>query len=223
MGSMSFFELFLSEWTSFVIRNIGQLSQVFLGFVATLIATLIGVQKGFQKDREAKRQDDRKQMSNLLRSIQEEIQSNKSIANRNFRLLRRMQAQEDLDVDHYSVDLFSADVWEPALDAGAVSWLDSELFSDIQEVYILMRNTNELIRRLRSESLHQEIGESEQYGPIEFDVWTISVAYWDEDTSQIEELGLGELIKNNSKEIKLSISQLEDDLEEEVDRIGNDK
>jgi hypothetical protein len=169
-------------------------------------------------DRRAKKKDDQQVAVQHLKSVRNELNTNKRIADGNFRLLREIQASTKT-TDHYSVNLFSVDAWDAALRGTINETIDSNLYQELQTIYTEARNVNEQVRRLRTEPLHHRVGEEEEYGPVEWDVWTISVSYWDAEENVLEEAGLGEVIKERCRSINMDISSVESDIDAEIDRL----
>lgn len=195
------------------------LAQIFVGFVATLIATLIGVERGFEKDRQAERKQTRNRTVQHLESISSEISLNRSIAVGNYNLVDQLQANESVEAEHYTLEMFRTDAWDSAIEDQIIEVADPEFYRELQDLYNGIKSTNELIRRLRTESLHSRIGDEVEYGNTEFPIWTIDVHYWDENSEDIEVAGLGELIRDRSNQVNIQSSGVLDRIEPEIERI----
>lgn len=197
------------------------LIQVALGFIATLIATLIGVEKGFEKDREAKNSDEKRRVLNHIRSVRNELNANKSAAESNYRLLRSMQSSDGLDSDHYSVMLLSTESWGAAVDGRINQEIDEDLYSEIQELYSDFQYINELIRRVRTEPLHQRIGDSESIGELELEVWSITVTHWNDEAGEPDVSMLGDLIKNECNQANIKAKNISNRLDNEIEKLSD--
>jgi len=193
--------------------------EVFLGFLATLLATVCGVYLGFGKDRQIDEVRSLEKTANLLSSLSEEIGNNKRIADSNFNLLRELQAA-DQDADHYVLDTFDIDAWEACQHGLVIERTKPELYRNLQGIYSEISSVNEQIRRLRSESLHSNLGETEQLGSSKLKTWTIDVNYWDSDEDAVDSAGLGDLIQDRCKDIKIDCDSISDDIDAEIERIN---
>ncbi|MFD1641801.1 hypothetical protein [Halohasta litorea] len=189
-----------------------------VSFISTLFATLIGVYIAFGLDRRAKKEDGTKTNLNSLLALRNELELNQDIAIGNYKTLSE-QGDSDVDVDHYSVDLYTVDSWNAAVQSNVLSKIDPDLHKSIHRHYSQIMSTNEQIRRLRMEPLHQRLEEDSDDGPIALDVWTIRVSYWDEQEERVMECGLGDLIRNRSNRIKIKSTSLEDRLDDEIDEL----
>lgn len=191
---------------------------VLAGSLGTLLATLIGVYTAFNLDRRARRRNKQRRVYEHLRSIRYELEMNQSNADKVDQIIRHLQ-QSDTEAAHYTLDIYSTDAWGAALDEQIIDNVDEGLYEDLQSVYTEIKRLNELIKRLRTEWLHPEIGETRGSGGYEYQVWTTSLVEWDEDKERAELTSLGPLIKDRSRSINRSINQLSEELEEEIDRL----
>ena len=189
-----------------------------LGFSATLLATVFGVYLGFGKDRQINDIRSLEKTTNLLSSLSQEVNNNKSVANSNFSLLSELQAG-DQDSDHYVLDTFDMDAWEASQHGLIIEWMDSELYRDLQNLYTEINSLNEQIRRLRSEALHGTVGETEQVGNTQLTRWTMEVSYWDPDEEKVKESGLGDLIQDRCQNVKMKCQSLSNEIDEEIEEI----
>ncbi|WP_178915173.1 hypothetical protein [Natronomonas gomsonensis] len=195
------------------------LAQIFLGFLATLIATLIGVERGFKKDRQAERDRARKTTLQHLNAIENELELNHSNAGGNYELIDELQQKTDIDSDHYSLEPYSTDAWDAAVSDQVIENISSETYTHLQETYSLIKSTNEQIRRLRTESLHENIGNTIDYGATEMPVWTMEVSYWNRQSSEVDTKGLGELIRDRSNRIRVKASGDLENIEQETENL----
>jgi hypothetical protein len=196
-----------------------EIIQTLLGFLATLTATLIGVYIAFQKDRKADRQQTRKTTIQHLKSIKKELELNHTNAQGNYNLIDTMQQQEDFDADHYSLEPYSTDAWDSAVSDQIIEVLDADLYTDLQRTYFLIKSTNEQIRRIRMEPLHNRIGDELDYGVTKVPVWTIDVNHWDTEREEINQKGLGEIIRDKSQKIRVHSGGNITSIEDEIERI----
>ena len=173
---------------------------------------------------ENRRERERKKRRVLqhLRALENELALNKESADGGERVLRKLQHRNDMESDHYVIELFSTDAWDAALDEQLIDIINPELYRQLQEQYRLVRSTNELIKRLRTEALHPEIGEDENDEWGDFTIWTISVSYWDSQNEDVGFLGLGPLIKQKLVEIQGSIRDIESKLSSEIAELEAD-
>ena len=197
-----------------------------VSFISTLFATLIGVYIAFWLERQAKNRDRRQTNLNSLLALRSEIQRNKGIAVGNHSTVAQ-QAGSDPDVDHYSIDMYNIDAWDSAVQNNILSQIDPDLHESIQQVYSQIKSTNELIKRLRVEPLHDQLEENPNDNPYGLEPWTIRVSYWDEQEQKVMESGLGNLIGDRSNRIKIKLESVEDQLDHEINRLklkmGNEK
>lgn len=197
-----------------------------VSFISTLFATLIGVYIAFWLERQAKNRDRRQTNLNSLLALRSEIQRNKGIAVGNHNTVAQ-QADSDPDVDHYSIDMYNIDAWDSAVQNNILSQIDPDLHESIQQVYSQIKSTNELIKRLRVEPLHDQLEENPNDNPYGLEPWTIRVSYWDEQEQKVMESGLGNLIGDRSNRIKIKLESVEDKLDHEINRLklkmGNEK
>lgn len=192
--------------------------QSILGFFATLTATLIGVKLAFNKDRQAQQKEAQKRVLQHLKAIENESKINKSVAENNFELLIKLQ-DKDNDVDSYVLELFSTQAWDKAMNNRVSELIDSDLHADLQQIYSQIETANELIRRLRTEPLHSTIGAEATESTISEKNWTIEVSFYNQAAEEVEESGLGDLIKNECNGIKINIGASSEPLSEEISKL----
>jgi hypothetical protein len=205
-----------------VTESIGSiLLQTVLGFIATLTATLIGVKLAFDKDRQADQKEAQKRVLQHLKAIRKESKINKSVAENNFELLIKLQGRDN-GADSYVLELFSTQAWDKAMNNRVNELIDPELQGELQQIYSRVQTVNELIRRLRTEPLHSTIGEEATESTISDENWTMEVSFYNSDTEETENSGLGDLIKNECNDIKISIKKIEDQLSEEISDLESD-
>lgn len=194
-------------------------SSPFLRFILTLTATLIGVLIAFKLDRKAEQQTRKETIIQHLRAIQRELNSNSNAIENNFQVINYLQGNGN-DASHYALEPFSTSAWEAAVEDQLVEHIDNETYSDLQDLYTQLENVNELVRRLRTESLHPEMNQDSD--TVWEDTWTISIAYWDETEEGIRETGLGDLIKNRSNQVNIKIDSVTTEIEGVIDSLeGN--
>lgn len=196
--------------------------QTLLGGVATLIATLIGVRRGFQKDRKAEQQRRVRTTIQHLKAIDKELTLNSGVASGNHQLINSLLDGDNEHIDHYSIDIYSTDAWDAAVNDKMIEHISEDIYSDIQEIYSITKRTNELIMRVQTEPLHPQVGEKQEWGEIEFKKWSISVNYWDEESETIKQAELGELIKRRSNRINIGIQAVNQSLEDEIRDLEED-
>ncbi|ELY95153.1 hypothetical protein C483_02276 [Natrialba hulunbeirensis JCM 10989] len=179
--------------------------EILITAVATLVATLIGVSQAFRLDRQAEKKARVQEATDHLNAVKNELELNKEIAERNYRIISKLQSEDPESATHYTLEKFSTEAWDAAVSGQINTTIDSEFHSDMKEVYADAASTNELINRLRTEQLHPSIGETEEMGVGEYRIWTITVTHWSEETGDIEESPLGVLIKERSNSLRVSI------------------
>lgn len=189
-----------------------------VGFTSTLFATLIGVYIAFWLERQGKNRDRRQKNLNSLLALRSEIQLNKSIAVGNHSTVAQ-QGDSNPNIDHYSIDVYSVDAWNSAVQDNILSQINPDLHESIQQVYSQIKSTNELIKRLRVEPLHDQLEEDSNDNPYGLEPWTIRVSYWDEQEEKVMESGLGNLIGDRSNRIKIKLESVEDQLDDEIDTL----
>lgn len=193
--------------------------QILLRFISTLTATLIGVLLGLKKDRTIQKEKTERTALHHLKSIKNEIELNYSVARGNYNLIDALQQQQEFDADHYLTKPYSTNAWEAALSDQIIETIDSDLYLELQDLYSMIQSTNEQIRRLRTEHLHDSVGGKIDYGVTEAPIWTIDVNYWDDQNGQIGEKAIGELIRDHSNEIRILIDGCTDQVDQDIERI----
>lgn len=190
-----------------------------LQFFSTLTATLIGVLIAFRLDQIAKNRNREKTIIQHIHAIERELENNREVIEHNFKVIDHLQQKEN-DSSHYTLEPFSTTAWNAALQDRLVENLNEESYQNLQEVYTQINNVNELIKRLRTESLHPDLKEAneENDASIFADKWTITVTYWDKSENEVRETGLGDLIKNRSNEINMEIRSIERELKSEIEK-----
>lgn len=188
------------------------------GFISTLLATLIGVGLGFRLDKVLENRARKKTVQQHLEAVVEELESNKNIIKQNRNVIKHLQ-DEGNNATHYALRKFSSNAWEAALDNQFIEHLDDDdLYQNLQSLYANIDSTNELIKRLRTESLHPRMGETEnEY--LDTEVWTVNVAYWDRSREEVEETGLADLIKSESDNLNIEIDGVKTELEDIITRL----
>lgn len=202
-------------------RTMVDVTAVLAGSIGTLVATLIGVYIAFKLDRRAGRRNKRRRVHEHLRSIKYELEMNQANADKVDQIIRHLQ-QTDTEAAHYILDIYSTDAWDSALDEQIIDNVDEGLYEDLQRTYTEIKRLNELIKRLRTEWLHPEIGDTRGSGGYEYRVWTTSLVTWDENHDKADLTSLGPLIQDRSRSVDQSIHQLSDLLEEEIDQLKDD-
>jgi len=190
------------------------------GFLATLIATLTGVLLAFGLDR-WKQQIARKQRNlDVLKSIRKELELNRDIADNTSRLVRKLQNRGLHDeADHYIIDLYSTDAWNTAIQEQIKSDLNSSVYYSLQSLYHQIRTTNEITRRLRTETLHPEVGKTENLGNYSHEIYTTTIEYYDQENSETDILGLAIMLHHRAREIEAEIRDLQESIDDQIDRI----
>ncbi|KAB1193629.1 hypothetical protein GJR96_09325 [Haloferax sp. MBLA0076] len=191
------------------------------GFVVTASATLLGVWTAFWLDRQ---EGKRRELSNAemqLQAIQKECSINNQIASSTLSTIQELQhgKKRKTNADHYVIDQYQTDAWDGSNNEQLVAVVDDELFARLQELYADVKSVNELVYRLRSESLHPEIGELVGEGGYQYEAWTISVLAYDERSEEVDSIGLGPLIRQRTENIIGEVVRLESELGEEIEDI----
>lgn len=186
------------------------------GFLATLLATLIGVAVAFWNDRKIDQVNQYQRTKQHLRSIEEELTRNRKTIDHIIDVVAKLQDEEGGESSHYAVDILSTEAWRAAIDDGIIESLDGELYRDLNEIYYRTKAVNELIRRLRTESLHPSLGEKEDEGLLDWEVWTITVTYWDEEKEDVKEAELATVLKNKSNRLGIRIDGVIDSIDDQV-------
>jgi len=184
-----------------------------VGFAATLIGVLIA----FKLDRRAQRESRRGTVKLHLEAISNELDANKETIDRNFQVVNFLQGEGN-GADHYTLEPYSAGAWEAAVSDQLIEHIDGELYNDLQELYREIGNVNELIKRLRTESIHPEVDDDETDTAYGMD-WTITVAYWHSSHEEVRKTGLGDLIKNRSNRVNILIDGVENDLDDAIEEM----
>lgn len=195
------------------------------GFFATLIATLIGVITAFRLDHRASTKRKRKRVLQHLQALQKEFTINKQIAYENTNIAETLSHGHNKDADHYIMDPFATDAWDAATNEQIIGEVSNDLYHDLQDLYASVKQTNEQIRRLRTEGLYTGVDENRLTGPFDKKDWTIIVGNWDEDNDKYDIWGLGILIRNRCNEISTTITSTQDALDSEMQALkdtGND-
>ena len=193
-------------------------SSTFFSILPTFFATLSGVIIAFRLDRYAERKRARETTLEQLKTIKSELDENSDTLESNYRVINQLQ-EEGNSASHYALALCSTSAWEASLDKSVIEHIDPTLYRELQQVYSKTEAVNELVRRLRTESLHPQLGEDEDI--LESGIWTISVSYWNANRERVEDIGLGDLIKNRSNETKVKLEGVEQRIDEEVNELEN--
>lgn len=194
------------------------LGEIILGGLATLIATLIGVATAFKLERRTEKRQQRREVLQHLKAVQKELEQNSNVGWGNFSLLRRMQ-ERDPEADHYAPELFVTDAWDAAIQQQLIDIVPTDLYHELQELYQQTKSTNELIRRLRIEAVHPEIGETMQSGGWEYERWTYSVHYYDSESEEVDRIGLGIRVMKTGRQIANNADSLQERIEEEIEEV----
>lgn len=204
-------------------------SQV-LGFVLTLFATLAGVVIAFQLERRAESNSRKETVTQHLEAVKRELNRNSEVIWQNHRVIGYLQ-KTDSDALHYSLEPLSHSAWDAAVQDQIIDSIEGSLYQDLQKLYSRTENVNELIKRLRTESLHPELngsgndssgGNSSSSVDIWDDAWTMSMVHWDKSEDEVRENGLGDLIKNRSNEVNIQIDGVSDKIQSEKERLGKE-
>ena len=195
----------------------GILSQI----LPTLVGSLIGVFVAFRLDRQVEQRQNKEDTLKILKSVKKELEMNKHVAKGNYQVIAELQENET-NSDHYALSLFEASSWKTAAGSQLIGELNSEAYSDLQDIYTQSKSLNEQIKRLRTEAVHPNIGEVDKDEPFEMRVWTISVRYWDSNTNTVETTGLGELIQERSKTLRLDIDDLNPILDDVISKLEHE-
>lgn len=186
-------------------------------FIAVLFATLIGVFLAFRLDSFQEEQQTRQRTIDHLRSIRSEIESATERVDANNRIIKHLQRRE-MKGDHYILKPLETDAWLAALEEPIVGTISNELYQDLQETYSKIKAINSLIERQRDEMHHQAIGSEAESGSLSYEVWTMSVDYYDAENEEVDYFGLGPLVKEESHTLQ-SNDKLIEEIEEEIDRL----
>ena len=211
----------ISEW-SHILLLMGGFS-VLTGFLSTLLATLIGVMVGFFNDRQIDKAEKYQRARQHLLSVQEELKRNRKTLNHNIDVISRLQGKNGGNTSHYSIDVLSDDSWQAALEEGVIDSLETDLYKDLNEIYYQVEALNELIRRLRTESIHPSLGEELDEGVFDTEIWSITVTYWDEDAEEIREADLATVIKKRSNSLGIWIDGVSDEIQSQLDDLESNK
>lgn len=186
-------------------------------FFAVLIATLIGVYSAFLLDHWQQEQKTRKRACDHLHSIKSEVKTNLKRAEANDELIRQLQ-QRNPEGDHYILEPFETDAWEAAMEEPIIGTVSGELYRELQSLYSRSKLVNSYINNQRDEMHHHVIGEEGGRGSFSYEIWTISVDFYDHDKEKVDYTGLGPLIRNEANSIKSSKDIIKE-LEEEIERL----
>lgn len=192
---------------------------LFVGFLSTLLATLIGVVIAFWNDRKIEQANQYKQAIQHLRSIKEELKRNRGTTNHTIDVVTMLQDEHGGESSHYAVDLLSTEAWSAALNDGIIKSINNDLYRELNEIYYRTNAINELIRRLRTESLHPTLGEHEDTGIFDWEVWTITVTYWDEEEEAVKEAELATILKNKSNSLGIRIDGVSRSIDEAINEL----
>ena len=203
----------------FVLNALAWLVTTVVDFLATLFATLIGVVTAFGINRRAEEHRSKRQALEHLNSLQKELELNEKAATGNQKVADTFSRGRQKEVKHYVMELFPTDAWKGAVEGQLIRNIDEGVYHDLQDLYQHIENSNEQMRRLRTEFLAAEIGETKGSGGYEREVWTISVGYWNHDRDEYDLWGLGVLIGLQAEDIERSIGYLRTDLEGEIQSI----
>lgn len=190
----------------------------FSQFVAVLLATLIGVYLAFRLDRFQRKRQTQQQTIDHLRSIKNEIQTNKERIEANQKMIRHLQ-QQNRKGNHYILTPLETDAWLSALEEPIVGIVSNDVYEQLQDNYSKMKVVNSLIDRQKSEMHHPVIGSEESSGTISYEVWTISVEYYDITEEEVDYLGLGVLIWQKLNYFQ-ELDSLVELLDEEIKRLN---
>jgi len=189
---------------------------VLTGFLSTLLATLIGVMVAFFNNRQIDKAKKYQRTRQHLLSVQEELKRNRETVNHNIDVISRLQGKNGGNTSHYSIDVLSDDSWQAALGESVIDSLDTALYKDLNEIYYQVEALNELIRRLRTESIHPSLGEELDEGVFDTEIWSITVTYWDEDAEEIREADLATVIKKRSNSLGIRIDGVSDEIQTQL-------
>lgn len=148
-----------------------------------------------------------------MRAISYELELNQANADKIDQILQHLQ-QTDPEAAHYILNIYSTDPWDAALDEQIIDNVNEEL----QSTYTEIKRLNELIKRLRTESLHPELGETRGSGGYGYPLLSTSLVAWEATKEEVGQTPLGPLIRERSLPIIRSIPELLGLLEEEIGR-----
>lgn len=196
---------------------------VLIGFLSTLFATLIGVAVAFWNDRKIEQRNQYNRTIQHLQSVNKELDRNREAINHTIDVITKLQDDQGGNSSHYAVDLLSTDAWSAALDDGIIESVDRDLYEKLNEVYYRTNSINELVRRLRTESLHPSLGESKDTGVLETEIWTITVTYWNEEEETIQEAELATVLKSKSNSLGIRIDGVSDRISSSIEELEEKK
>lgn len=197
----------------------GILNTFFVRFLPVLIATLIGVITAFELERW---RDDRKSKARVLeqlRSLKKELDENLGVQSGHNRVIQRQQSSSRTEGDHYTLDLYSTDVWDAVLEDNLLDVIPADLFYDLQDLYSEIKSINELVRRLRTEALHPDLGEIQDSSFGEHRIWTQTVDYFDKNRGEIRSIGLGAQIRNRGDNIGSDMENVQQEIDTQIERL----
>jgi len=194
-----------------------------IGFFSTLLATLIGVIVGFWNDRMTDEIKSYARAIQHLNSVNTELERNRETINHSVDVISDLQEDGGGETSHYAIDLLSVDAWRAAVQDGLVDAVDSDLYQELNEIYYRTKAVNELIRRLRTESIHPSLGESDEEDLLADEMWTISVTYWNEEADEIREADLATVIKKRCNSLGIRIDGVSDDIDEAIKDLKSNK
>lgn len=188
-------------------------------FVAVLLATLIGVYLAFRLDRFRQEQQTRRRAINHLRSIRTELKLNEQRLNANRQLIKHLQ-NRDPEGDHYILESLETAAWIAALEEPIVGTVSNDVYEPLQDTYSSINSINSLIDRQKDEMHHPVIGSEGKFGHKTYEIWTMSVDYFDHESEEVDYTGLGPLIKNRSRSLRYKDGLIEK-LNNEIERLEN--
>lgn len=134
-------------------------------------------------------------------------------------VIQKLQRQSEQKASHYIVDPYSTDAWDAALEDELIEILPSKTYHSLQKVYADIKRTNELIKRLRTEPMHPELGNLRGEGGYEYEIWTYSVTHYDEKKEDVKLSSLGPLIRERSHDIFSQIVDLRQNIDNQIRRL----
>lgn len=193
------------------------------GFISTSVATLIGVGVGFWNDRRIEEANQHQRAIQHLKSIEQELTRNRETINNSVDVINELQDDGGGDSSHYAIDVLSTNAWNAAINDQVIESIDGGLYRDLNEVYYRAQTINEMIHRLRTESIHPSIGDIEGEGIFQREIWTITVTYWNEDRETVQEAELATVIKNKCNSLGIRIDGISGDIEESINELQEKK
>lgn len=194
--------------------------QVFFSrFLPVLLATLIGVYAAFESERKRDEKKSKARVLEHLQSLKKEVDGNLEVQREHIKVIERKQQSTETDGEHFTLGLYSTDVWDAVLEDRLLDVLPVDLFYDLHDLYSNKKSTNELIRRLRIDALHPEIGDKKGSNLGEYDVWTQTVYQFNRQKNRVEAIGLGPMIRNRGDSIGRDIQDVEEEMDEQIQRL----